>query len=158
MSIQNSNLNIWPRLPASTSTISAPLVHDLTQSSKWIRRMHRPTNRPLYQDDPSNTPLGTNFNTKLASVFLVSCHWNNAEIKSAKVRKGQNLQFLKVVASFQENERFTVAHRSLFVKMNFVRFLPANYQNESTLDDWSVIVQSARWLELCNVLYIIRDR
>jgi hypothetical protein len=63
------------------------------------------------------TPLGVNFNTKLASVFLVSCHWNNAEIKSAKVRKGQNLQFMKVVASFQEIERFTVAHRSLFVKM-----------------------------------------
>ena len=51
---------------------------------------------------------------------------------------------MKAVASFQEIERFTVAHRSLFVKMNFVRFLPANYQNESTLDDWSVIVQSAR--------------
>ena len=65
---------------------------------------------------------------------------------------------MKVVASFQEIERFTVVHRSLFEKMNFVRFLPANYQNESTLDDWSVIVQSARWLELCNVLYIIRDR
>ena len=54
------------------------------------------------------------------------------------------MEFLKVVASFQENERFTVAHRSLFGIMNFVRFLPANYQNESTLDDWSVIVQSAR--------------
>jgi hypothetical protein len=100
-------------------------------------------------------PLGTNFNTKLASAFLVSCHWNNAEIKSAKVRKDQNLQFMKVVDSFQEIERFAVAHRSLFVKMNFVRFLPASYQNESTLDDWSVIVQSARWQELCNMLYRI---
>ena len=100
------------------------------------------------------SPLDVNFNTKMASVFLVSCHRNNAEIKSVKVRKGQNMQFLKVVDLFQENERFTVAHRSLFVKMNFVRFLPANYQNESTLDDWSVIVQSARWQELCNMLFI----
>ena len=60
---------------------------------------------------------------------------------------------MKVVASFQEIERFNVAHRSLFVKMNFVRFLPANYQNESTLDDWSVIVQCARWQELCNIIW-----
>lgn len=59
---------------------------------------------------------------------------------------------MKVVASFQEIERFTVAHRSLFVKMNFVRFLPANYQNESTLDDWSVIVQSAKRSKLCKIL------
>ena len=95
----------------------------------------------MYQNPHSNTPLDTNFNTKLASVFLVTCHWNNAEIKSEKVIKGQNLQFMKVVASFQENERFTVAHRSLFEKMNFVRFLPLDTQNESTLDDWSVIVQ-----------------
>ena len=67
------------------------------------------------------------------------------------------MQFLKVVDSFQENERFTVAHRSLFEKMNFVRFLPLGTQNESTLDDWSVIVQSARWQELCNVLYKVCD-
>ena len=60
---------------------------------------------------------------------------------------------MKAVDSFQENERFTVAHRSLFEKMNFVRFLPPKYQNESALDDWSVIVQSARRQELCNVLY-----
>ena len=115
--------------------------------------MHPTTNRTLYHYLHPNTPLDTNFNTKLVSVFLVSCHWNNAEIKSSKVRKGQNMQFLKVVASFQENERFTVAHRSLFEKMNFVRFLPLDTQNESTLDDWSVIVQSARRQELCNVLY-----
>jgi hypothetical protein len=51
---------------------------------------------------------------------------------------------MNAVDSFQENERFTVAHRSLFEKMNFVRFLPLDTQNESTLDDWSVIVQSAR--------------
>jgi len=63
------------------------------------------------------------------------------------------MQFLKVVDSFQENKRSTVVHRSLFEKKNFVRFLPANYKNESTLDDWSVIVQSARWQKLCNVLY-----
>jgi hypothetical protein len=44
----------------------------------------------LYHNPHSNTPLGTNFNTKLVSVFLVSCHWNNEEIKSAKVIKGQN--------------------------------------------------------------------
>ena len=64
---------------------------------------------------------------------------------------------MNAVDSFQENERFYVAYRSLFEIMNFVRFLPANYQNESALDDWSVIVQSTRWLELCNVLYIFRD-
>ena len=62
------------------------------------------------------------------------------------------MQFLKVVASFQENERFTVAHRSLFEKMNFVRFLPPKYQNESALDDWSVIVQSAKRSKLCKIL------
>jgi len=61
----------------------------------------------LYQNHHPNTPLDVNFNTKLASAFLVSCHWNNAEIKSAKVRKGQNLQLMKEVASFQEIERFT---------------------------------------------------
>jgi len=97
--------------------------------------------------------LGTNFNTKLVSVYLVSCHWNNAEIKSAKVGKGQNMQFLKAVASFQGIERFYIAHRSLFEIKNFVRFLPPKYQNESTLDDWSVIVQSAKRSKLCNVLY-----
>jgi hypothetical protein len=83
----------------------------------------------------------------MASSFLRYLLCGYAEIKSTKVRKGQNLHFLKVVASFQEIERFTVVHRSLFEKMNFVRFLPANYQNESALDDWSVIVQSARWQE-----------
>ena len=97
--------------------------------------------------------MGVNFNTKMASSFLRFLLCGYAEIKSSKVREGQNLQFMKAVASFQEIERFTVAHRSLFGIMNFVRFLPANYQNESTLDDWSVIVQSARWQELCNVLY-----
>ena len=61
---------------------------------------------------------------------------------------------MKVVVSFQEIERLYVAHRSLFEKRNFVRFLPPKYKNESTLDDWSVIVQSARWQELCNVLYL----
>ena len=101
--------------------------------------------------------MDTNFNTKLVSSFLRYLLCGYAEIKSSKVRKGQNLQFLKVVASFREIERFTVAHRSLFVKMNFVRFLPANYQNESALDDWSVIVQSARWQELCDMLYICYD-
>jgi hypothetical protein len=115
--------------------------------------MHFLHNRPLYHSSPSNTPLGTNFNTKLASSFLRYLLCGYAEIKSAKVRKGQNLQFMKVVASFQKIERFAVVHRSLFGIMNFVRFLPANYQNESTLDDWSVIVQSARRQELCNVLY-----
>jgi len=100
--------------------------------------------------------LGTNFNTKLASGFLR--HWlcGYAEIKSAKVRKGQNLQFMKVVASFQENERFTVAHRSLFVKMNFVRFLPANYQNESTLDDWSVNRPKCKKVKIVQNTYLIR--
>jgi len=100
--------------------------------------------------------LGTNFNTKLASGFLR--HWlcGYAEIKLAKVRKGQNLQFMKVVASFQENERFTVAHRSLFVKMNFVRFLPANYQNESTLDDWSVNRPKCKKVKIVQNTYLIR--
>ena len=107
----------------------------------------------MYQYHHPDTPLDTNFNTKLVSGFLRYLLCGYAEIKSKKVRKGQNLQFLKVVASFQKNERFTVAHRSLFEKMNFVRFLPLDTQNESTLDDWSVIVQSARWQELCNVLY-----
>ena len=51
---------------------------------------------------------------------------------------------MNAVDSFQENERFYVAYRSLFEIMNFVRFLLPKYQNESTLDDWSVIVQSAR--------------
>ena len=102
--------------------------------------------------------MGTNFNTKLVSLFLRLSHYRYAEIKSSKVREGRNLQFIKAVVSIQENERFYVAHRSLFGIMNFVRFLPPKYQNESTLDDWSVIVQSARWQELCNMLYIIRDR
>ena len=106
--------------------------------------MHFLHNRPLYQSYQPNTPLGVNFNTKMAPLFLRIWLCGNAEIKSAKVIKGQKLQFMKVVASFQENERFTVAHRSLFEKMNFVRFLPLDTQNESTLDDWSVIVQSAR--------------
>ena len=96
-----------------------------------------------------------NFDTKLASCFLPFSDFHHAEIKSYKVRKGQKLHFRVGRASFQENERFSVVHRSLFEKMNFVRFLPANYQNESTLDDWSVIVQSARWQELCNMLYLI---
>ena len=46
------------------------------------------TDRPLYHYYPPDTPLGTNFNTKLASGFLH--HWlcGYAEIKSAKVGKG----------------------------------------------------------------------
>ena len=115
--------------------------------------MHFLHNRPLYQDDPSNTPLDTNFNTKLVPLFMHLWPCRYAEIKSSKVRIGQNLHYLKDGVSFQEIERFYVAHRSLFEKKNFVRFLPLDTQNESTLDDWSVIVQSARRQELCNVLY-----
>jgi hypothetical protein len=118
--------------------------------------MHPPdsfsTNRPLYLYHPPDTPLDTNFNTKLAPLFMHLWTCRYAEIKSSKVSKGQNLHFLKVVASFQENERFYVAYRSLFEIMNIVRFLPPKYQNESALDDWSVIVQSAKRSKLCKIL------
>ena len=120
--------------------------------------MHPPTNRPLYQDDPPDTPLGVNFNTKMASSFLRYLLCGYAEIKSTKVREGQNLQFMKMVASFQEIDRFYACPYEDRKQRVYGRFLCPFTQNESILDDWSVIVQSARWLELCNVLYIIRDR
>jgi hypothetical protein len=55
--------------------------------------------------------LDTNFNSKLVSGFLRYLLCGYAEIKSTKVREGQNLQFMKMVASFQEIERFTIIPR-----------------------------------------------
>jgi hypothetical protein len=94
----------------------------------------------------------------MASSFLRYLLCGYAEIKSTKVREGQNPQFMKMVATFQEIERFYACPYGDRKQRVYGRFLCPFTQNESTLDDWSVIVQSARWLELCNVVYIIRDR
>ena len=51
---------------------------------------------------------------------------------------------MKVVASYQENERFTVVIRGGLIMAHDRRFLCPFTQNESTLDDCSVIVQSEK--------------
>ena len=85
-------------------------IHRLRSEMLWfsgLRTGVRPPSAP--------PPLDTNFNTKLVSGFLRYLLCGYAEIKSYKVREGQNLQFMKAVASFQEIERFTVAIRGGFL-------------------------------------------
>ena len=98
--------NTARRKRAQAGLQNAPKVHNYTIA---------PATVALYQNRRLFSPLGTNFNTKLVPIFLHIWLCGYAAIKSAKVRKGQNLQFMKVVASFQEIERFTVAIRGGFL-------------------------------------------
>ena len=59
----------------------------------------------------------------LRPCFCIKAPSNPAEMKSSKVKEGQNLHFRMCRASFQEIERFSVVPRMPLQKLIFVRFL-----------------------------------